>query len=92
MIATIAETAENRMIGWWYDWKQIFNDPSFVYARKKIYKTLFCKNTRFRIPATSWSYESFFTKQTGERSDTYNNIMGQFVLQVKGLQDIIAAS
>ena len=47
---------------------------------KKFYKTLFYKNTRFRISATSWPYEGFFTKETGERSDTYNNIMGQFVL------------
>lgn len=59
---------------------------------KKFYKTLFYKNTRFRIPATSWPYEGFFTKETGERSDSYNNIMEQFVLQVKGLRDVIAAS
>ena len=59
---------------------------------KKFYKTLSYKNTRFRISATSWPYEGFFTKETGERSDAYNNIMGQFVLQVKGLKDIIAAS
>lgn len=44
------------------------------------------------MPATSWPYEGFFTKETGERSDSYNNIMGQFVLQVKGLRGIIAAS